>query len=91
MAMLGKVLAVVLITLAVLPFTAPFATYDLALVDAIHQASDFVSAAKVTQHVAAIPAPRSRGVSVEGAERLHIRSAVFFSNPGEARSLVLRL
>ena len=89
--MLAKVLAIVLITLAVLPFTAPFATCDLALADAIHQASDFVSAAKMTQHVPAIPTPRSRGVSVEGAEHIHIRSAVFFSNIGEARSLVLRL
>jgi hypothetical protein len=89
--MLGKLFAVILITLAVLPFTAPFATCDLAVADAIHQASDFVSAAKVTQHVVAIPSPGSRSVSVEGAERLHIRSAVFFSNVGDARSLVLRL
>jgi hypothetical protein len=90
--MLGKLFAIILITLAVSPFTAPFSTCDLTAVVTSHQSSDFMSATKLIQDIAAIPSLGSRSVPVETVEPLHLlRSAVFFSDAGEARSVVLRL
>ena len=89
--MLRRVFAFVLITLVATPFTAPFSTYDLAAVDATHQASDSISAAKAVQETAATPALASGGVDVQAIEPYHVRAAVFYSDIGDTRPLVLRL
>jgi hypothetical protein len=88
--MLRKFFAVVLVTLAVSPFTAPFASCDLA-VNALHQSSDGFSTGKLVDESPAIPALASRGVLDQRLELVHVRAAVFFSAIGEARPLVLRL
>jgi hypothetical protein len=66
MHMLRRVFAVVLIILVATPFTAPFSTYDLAAVDAPHQASDSISTAKAAQETAATPALASGGHGCSG-------------------------
>jgi len=89
--MLRRFFAILLITLVASPFTAPFSTCDLSAVDAPHQASDFVSAAKAVQDTATAPAPAAGGVVIQAVEPFHVWVAVFYSDVSATRPLVLRL
>jgi hypothetical protein len=89
--MLRALFAVILVTLTVSPFTAPFSTCELAVVDAFHPLADSIGAAKVAQSTTAIPSSASRGVPVRNLEILYLRPAVFYSEIGGGPPLVLRL
>ena len=89
--MLRQLFAALLIALAVSPFTAPFSTCDLAVVNPFHQDSDVLSGAKVVQDVSVIPRFRASGILLETAEPFNLPSSVPSVLIGEARTLVLRL
>lgn len=89
--MLRALFAFVLITLTVSPFTAPFSTCELAIVDGFHPLADPIGVAKMAQSSAAVPSLALRGAPVQIVEPLYVRFAVFYSDIGEARALVLRL
>ena len=89
--MLYRVLALLLITLAASPFTAPFSTCDLTVVDGLHHASESISAAKAVQEESAIPSLGAATVTVRAIETLHLRAAVFYSYVSQPKQLVLRL
>ena len=87
--MLSRLIAIVLITLVVSPFTAPFSTCDLAVVNSFHQ--DSISAAKAVQEVTAIPCFGACGILLEHAEVLTLTKALSSADFGTGRPLVLRL
>jgi hypothetical protein len=89
--MLYRFFAVLLITLAASPFTAPFSSCDLTAVDVLHHASESVSAAKAIQEAPAIPSLGSGSLTIRAIESLHLRAAVFYSQISRPQQLVLRL
>jgi hypothetical protein len=88
--MLRQFFAVVLVALVVAPFTAPFATCDLAFENPLHQA-DPMSGAKVAKDTGAIPAFAISDPPTQRAEQFHPVGPSFAGPIGQARSLVLRL
>jgi hypothetical protein len=88
--MVRHLLAVFLIALVVSPFTAPFSTCDLAVVNALHP-DDAVSAAKTVQATSAIPSRVSNCVIVEQPEELSPRNPAVPTAGAHPLSPVLRL
>ncbi|HTL03180.1 MAG TPA: hypothetical protein VL243_13170 [Vicinamibacterales bacterium] len=89
--MLYRFFAVLLITLAASPFTAPFSSCDLTAVNASHHASESVCAAKAVQETTAIPSLVWSGTGIRAMEAPGLRAAVFYSHVNQPRQLVLRL
>ena len=88
--MLRRLFAVLLVALAVSPFTAPFSTCDLAVVNPLHQ-GDSISSAKAAQEMGAIPFFVASSVPGEDAEELNPAAPPLVIAAGDARFLVLRL
>jgi hypothetical protein len=88
--MLRQFFAIVLVALVLAPFTAPFATCDLAFENPLHQA-DALSGAKVAKDTGAIPSFAISDAPSEPAEQFHLISPSLAGATGQARSLVLRL
>ena len=88
--MLRQLFAVILVALAVSPFTAPFSTCDLAVVNPLHQ-GDSLSSAKTVEEAGAIPFLAASDVAVDDTEAFNLAAPSLAIAIGEAHSLVLRL
>lgn len=89
--MLRRLLVITLITLAVSPVTAPFATYDFAAVNPTHADSQFLTSAKVLQDASAIAYFAERSVLLERVEQLSTPLPPSVEHVGRFCPLVLRL
>jgi hypothetical protein len=88
---IARASAVVLIVLAASPFTAPFSTCDLAAVNPVHQGSDTLSAAKISQDTTVIAFQPSSLVADSRAMVLQRFSSAATIEVQQTPSFVLRL
>ena len=87
----ARALAILLIVLAVSPFTAPFAVCDLAVAAPVHQDSDSMSAAKILQDTTAVAFQPAGAVRLVGSLLVQPSSVSVAADAGRGCSPVLRL